>query len=430
MTAFPASFEENARILDLATVAPVDNIDAEQLSYRDLHPVDKFYFDPSSEVSIKAAQLHARVYLSEENGYVSEESVNELGILAEEVDPYAYGSEYFYYEADSEHDNVAVVSRQIPADKKSGIISLPTLREFECDPGILAETAGVGKISEIRPSEVVEISALASEGEGAHWSVVRLYSEMMRNSLEKGHKLWVMSTDSRLTPMLDYMLLDNLRTIGESKEYLGSVSDPRCLSPEKVLEAYLDLDDSEVSDEFLLKTKEIFLNSLEGINVDNLPTSLVEKLEISGINVEQGGTIRKALKKNKAAAIAGAALTGYAALRAVPLAAVDEFEGSPVVFGALDVGTVPSYVVGLNLLYGKTRSVAQKAIGGVVASASFAAPYAYIYAEGQEYPMYVNGVIGAFVLGGVAKEVVSRRRAKKAEDRLIKGLQASPEQSE
>lgn len=421
MSALPISYEKDPGTLDLSgcSITASGPIELECFNRIDLLPVTKFQFDPTTEESIKAARLHARVYASTENGYISPDSIDENGVMTASADPYALGSEYFYYEP---KENQAVVARQIPAVKDKGIVSLPVLQEFECYPEIITEVAGVGRLSDIKFSEVVEISALASEGDSAHWSVVRVYSEMMRNSLEKGHKLWVMATDSRLTPLLDYILLGNLKDMGSSKDYMGSVSDPRCMNPEKVLEAYLELDHMNTNDEFILKTKEIFLNSLDGMNVDNLSPHIIEKMEKLGIVTEKSGSIRKYLKNNKAAVIGGAVLTGYAALRAVPLATVDEFHGSPLVFGALDVGTVPPYVSGLNMLYGQARSLARKAIGGAMASASFAAPYAYVYSKGSEYPVYVNGLIGAFVLGGVSKEIIARRRQTKADNQLVDSI--------
>lgn len=417
MSSIFASPLEGGSVLPVTEQVGIEEVlpQEEQIPFRDQFKVDTFLFNRNDDLSLEAGRLHARIYQADGNGYINSEDIDELGLIKADVDTYADISEYFY----TKEDEVSVVARQIPTSKKKGIESLPTLKDFSCDAEVLAKVAGVGHVSEIKPSEVVEISGLAAEGENTHWSVVRLYSEMMRSSMEKGHKLWVMSTDERLTPLLEYMLQGNLKELGESKHYMGSMTDPRCMNPQEVLNTYLDMSEDQLeSDEFIAKTRDIFLSSLEGMNVDKLSEETITKLINNGIDVEKSSKVLRLIKRNKVAVTIGASLTAYAAARAVPLASIDEFNGSPAIFAALDIGTVPTYMAGLSMLYGRAKSNMRKAAGGLLASASFIAPYAYMYAEGEDYPGYVNGIVGALVISGIAKEVRSRQKSRKLEETL------------
>lgn len=430
MSLLNPAFEEEP-IISVAT--PIIEVvpPQEVASFRDQNPVSKFGFDPLDGLSLEAGRLHARVYLKEDNGYVTPEDIDERGLLTEEADPYTSASTYFY----ASDEEISVVARQISVPskqgsrqerkqiKEQGIGYLPTLKEFSCDTDVITATAGVEQLSDLKDSEVVEISGLASEGDGTHWSVVRVYSEMMRTSMEEGHKLWVMSTDSRLTPMLDFILLDNLKEMGESKEYMGSVSDPRCMNPTEVLRSYLNLSEDELKDnDFIAKTRDIFFGSLEGMNVDRLPDDIVEGLIEAGVNIEKSGKLRGMFKKHKASIVAGSILTAYAGARAIPLAGIDEFSGSPAIFAAIDIGTVPPYTAGLEALYSRKSRLARKIGGGVLASASFIAPYAYLYAEGEEYPSYVNGFVAGMIAVGVAADVIPKRLARKRSEQLDKSI--------
>lgn len=391
---------------------------AQEFGFRESHPVAVFNYSREDPRSLCAAQIHAGVYSRSDNKYVGDDQIDSEGVIAPDHDPYAEGSTYFLREGHLENGGeVNVVARQIHSRKKrdGGLAALPTLDEFQCDPRVLTELIGVPDLSSVDPRKVVEISALASdaEGEGDHWEVVRLYSEMIRHSLESGHEAWVMSTDERLTPVLDLMLLGQLKVLGESKEYMGSVSDPRCLSPVDVVDAYLDYQ-SDQPNEFFDKTREILLSSLENLDARQLPDNLVDKLRAEGVSMSHSSRLERLISRNRAASIAMGALAAYAAVRAVPLATVDEFHGNPAIFAALDIGTIPPYVLGASMMYNNVNSVIKKITGGVIAVTGFLAPYAYVYAEGDSYPTYVNVAVGAFIGGSVLKDAISKRSGQRA----------------
>ena len=361
-----------------------------------------------------ALRLHAAVYMRE--GYIEADEIDDDGYIVEGVDPYRQRSDYFYT-VDEDVDFVGTC-RQIRCDRKDGIASLPTLSHFRIMPDKLLGVAGADKLADIKPKEVVEISALATanmEGGKAynHEKTVELYASMLRRSVDEGHKIWVMSTDSRLTEILNDMMGGHFVPIGESADYIGSRSDPGAMNVEDLLRYFLSSDADSLY-------RDTLISKLDGIDTSLLPEDIAETIEASGIETVKINGVVKYLKKPEV--IASAALAAYAAARAVPLAAVEEFSGNPYVFGAIDIGTAPTYAFGLKWLYSSRSETATKAKGAIVASASFAAPYAYVYANGENYPVAVNAVIGGFVLGGVAKEVITRKRKSKKESTLETAL--------
>src|SRR5882757_4143319 len=111
--------------------------------------------DPEVGGQVKWAsqRLQAEVYL--ENDYIAEEEINPFGLY---VDDYSDRSTYFYVA----NGRKVAAARQIYADKGEGILSLPTAKNFRVDPEKIQEAAGVRSIADLKPREVVEVSALAS----------------------------------------------------------------------------------------------------------------------------------------------------------------------------------------------------------------------------------------------------------------------------
>jgi hypothetical protein len=96
-------------------------------------------------------------------------------------------------------------------------------------------------------------------------------------------------------------------------------------------------------------------------------------------------------------------------VRAIPVAAIPEFDGNPFIFAGVDIGTAVTQVWGMEqYLKGKTRL--RRAIGATTAVASLVAPYAYVYANGEDYPVYVNAVAGTLISGAVLGEVIKTKK--------------------
>lgn len=107
----------------------------------------------------------------------------------------------------------------------------------------------------------------------------------------------------------------------------------------------------------------------------------------------------------------------YSLLRVVPVwGAMEEGNVNPWAFLALDVGTAWPYAKSMART---VRSIAGRNIDGVLAwgtvlVGTFLAPYAYVYAVGENIPGYVWGVLGAFIaLGAVlaTRSIVTGVRA-------------------
>lgn len=369
-------------------------------------------------VEEKARRLHAEVYLQE--GYVSTEDVTAEGVLAETVDPYVERSEYFWAEAGGRE----VTARQITAGSE-GLLSFPTLEKFSCDPDVLKQVAGVENLTDIGKGEVVEISGLAaSDGvpsdNGNLGPVIDVYVKMLRHSVEEGHKLWVMGTDRRLTRKLTGLLGNDLiHRLGERREFMGSPTDPMVLNPQTVVKEFLTSEDPARE-----PYKEVIAKSFNGIDVTTVDPEMRQVLEDAGVETVESSKFKAMWEKRKPEAIAFASLVGYTALRAAPVGQIDQFHGDPWIFFGIDAGTALPYTAGMSWMLRAKNSVMRKFTGAAVASTSFAAPYAYLWANGENYPGYVNAAIGGFITFGVAKEGISRRLRGRKEKRLTEGLVA------
>tara|TARA_B100001105_G_C22400046_1_gene448955 strand:- start:2190 stop:3401 length:1212 start_codon:yes stop_codon:yes gene_type:complete len=345
------------------------------------------------EVTSCAQALNTAIYLRE--GFIDSEQLDADGIYR---DQYVDRSVYLY--ASNERRETAC--RYIKADRKAGgVLSLPTLQHFSVDPEIIREVAGVERLSAISPSQVIEVSALASlprEGDSGKpvtdLDATRLiYSQILRHSLDAGHRLWVMNTHPRLVRHLRILLGDEqVRQIGDERDYMGSVTMPVALNPQEVVRSALD-DDGPLG----AMKREYLQRVLPGVKGGALTPALRETLDEHEIPYGSPNVMQRLKKHHKALAYTG--ITAYAAARAVPLASIEEFQGNPWVFWGIDVGTAFPYTWGL-IEVATAKKPARKVLGGAVAAGSFAAPYVYFWAEGEQYPVWVNGIVAGII--GVA----------------------------
>lgn len=337
----------------------------------------------------RAQRLHTDVYLRE--GFITDTDLNEQGLY---VDAYAERSTYLFAETPQRDATI----RYIRPTRREGLLSLPTLEHFAVDSSTLREVAQVDRLSNLTAGQVIEVSALASvyrdsamkHRSGDLEATKLLYARLLRQSLDDGHKLWVMNTHEQLVRHLTMLLGDDqVHRIGEPKEYLGSVTVPIALSPGSVVESALR-DESRLGPmkrEYLVKT-------LQGVSEAHVSNELVALLDAHGITHEKPSTAERLRRHQKALAYAG--ITAYALGRAVPVANIEGFEGNIATFAAIDVATVFPYTWGLIELATAQKPVRRLA-GGAVAATSFAAPYAYFWAEGEGYPLWVNGAVAAIV---------------------------------
>lgn len=345
------------------------------------------------EVKSRAQALSTAIYLRE--GFIEPAQLDDDGIYR---DQYVDRSVYLY----ASNERRETVCRYIKADRKAGgILSLPTLHHFSVDPEIVREVAGVDRLSSITPSQAIEVSALASlprETDSGRpvtdLDATRLiYSQILRHSLDDGHRLWVMNTHPRLVRHLRILLGDEqVKQIGEERDYMGSLTMPVALNPQEVVRSALN-DDGPLG----AMKREYLQRVLPGVKGGALTPALRETLDTHEIPYGRPNAMQRLKKHHKALAYTG--ITAYAAARAIPLASIEEFHGNPWVFWGIDVGTAFPYTWGL-IEVATAKKPARKVLGGAVAAGSFAAPYVYFWAEGEQYPVWVNGIVAGIV--GVA----------------------------
>jgi len=398
------------RLPDISEVSSVD-------SFEELYPIpqlmssnDKHFTEYASATKVAAKELHTRVYL--EKGFITPDDLNSDGVFTDE-----YSERAVYIIAHSKNRRSAC--RYFPASRKDGLMSLPTPKHFSLDPETIKETAGVRRLTDIKANEVIEVSGLVSVKEGddlpddrGELNATRLvYAQILRESLDAGHKLWLLNTHESLVRSLKMLVgREQVNVLGEVRDYMGSPTVPVAINPQEVVRAALE-DQGRLGD----MKREYLKETLKGVSDRHLPDDILALLDKNDIAYEKSSNLQRLLRNRKALAMA--ALSGYALARAVPVANVDEFHGSAAIFAGIDLATVPPYAWGLaETVAGKT--IIKRSLGAVAAAGSFAAPYAYFWAEGHDYPAYVNFVVGGIVTAAAGLEA----RKYKKEEALKKHL--------
>ncbi len=367
------------------------------------------------QVKWAAQRLHTDVYLDE--GFITEEDINPFGLY---IDEYVDRSTYFYVA----NGHKVAAARQIHATRKEGIMSLPTARHFGIDPDVVSDAAQVRSVADIKPRDVVEISGLASrrteDGKSGYLDAVRsLYSQLLRNSLEKGHKLWLMNVDPKFMRVMGHLVgPEQVRVLGEKRQYMGPATVPVAINPQEVVRKILGSTDP--SDD---AHKAHLCAVFAGINDRRIPKGIRLLLSQNGIPRKQYPESLRLATNPKV--VAQAAIMGYSALRALPANSVNEFHGSVAALWGVDVATSIPYAYGMTeMFFGK--SLGRKLLGATIAIPTFLAPYAYFYAEGEGYPKFVNAAVAGFVGAAATKELVSRHLRQNKEERICRGLASRP----
>ncbi len=342
-------------------------------------------------------------YLAE--GLIHGDSLNEEGLY---VDAYDQRAQYI----DIISGRKEVVCRIISADDR-GILSLPTAEHFQLDSGLVKQVAGVNRLSELKPKDVVEVSALAGNPESVDESHQydgleasnMLYATALRRSLDAGHKLWLMNVDEEFRDGLNFMLGDhNITQLGDPQQYMGGPSVPICLSPSHVVE-YILQDDSRVGQ----RNKRYLKNTLQGVSEKHLSKNMLKLLELNDISTSPASPLETAAKHRWAILYTG--MIGYSALRFIPLTFVPEYDGGILQYGLIDVGTAASQVMGMELYFkGDTRL--KRAVGAAAAVGSFMAPYGFVATFNKngsplDYPAAVYAVASGFAAISVGLEALS-----------------------
>ena len=371
---------------------------------------DSIYGD---EVKHAAQVLHTQVYLQKD--FISESDIDAQGIFTDK-----YSSRSTYLLAESEYRQSAC--RYIHANKKDGILSLPTAEHFSLDPDTIIQVAGVNRLSDLKHHEVIEVSGLASVqhesarsngGNRAELDATRLlYASIIRDSLDNGHKLWLLNIDEKHLRALKVLIgREQVHQLGEPREYMGPATVPVAINPQEVVRAAF----TDESDYGAMK-RQYLLESLPGVHGKHIPNDIKEMLTEHNIPYDEDSRLRRVATHPRT--IAYAAILGYSSARAVPVSGVEEFQGSVPLLWAIDVGTAVPYTWGL-ITTASAKTPIRRAVGATVAGGSFVAPYAYFWSEGQDYPPYVNAVVGGLIGTAALLEIAKNRKEQNIVRRLI-----------
>lgn len=362
----------------------------------------------------RAAQtLYTHKYLEE--GYVKPEELTN-GLY---IDEYDSRSTYLF----AENGQKVTTVRQIRATKKDGLLSLPTSKNFQIDPEALRLAADVQSLADLKPREVVEISGLASDRKedgiaGGFDATLSIYSTMLRLAIEQGQKLWVQNTTPAVVGQLRLLIgRQQLHQIGEPKMYMGSVTTPIAINPQEVVRKLLGSTDPRFDFH-----KRYLSEAFKGIDARRAPKDILELLEANDIQHTSPSILYKGMHDKRVVTIAG--LLAYTGARALPLGDLDAFHGDVSVFWGIDALTAFPYGWGLALMYDKNASIGKKAVGAAVAVPSLIAPYAYMYAKGENYPPFVDYLVAGIVTGAVAKDAITRTRHNRREQAIVAALSA------
>lgn len=365
------------------------------------------------EVETLCTQLHAEVYLSQ--GFISEEEIGPLGLYR---DQYTDRSTHFY----AINGRKVAAARQISC-AKTGLSSLPTVENFVIDPEVIKKVADVKYLSQIKAREAVEISGLASRKKAGESlsnldAVVSLYSKMIANSLEQGHKLWLLNVDPSFLRQLTMLLgEEQVHVLGDKHQYKGPATIPVALNPQDILRHVF-----ASSDPTSQMIQEHFKEVLPGINDKRIPADIRQLLRDNGIETKHYPAIMRVLTNPKV--IGQTAIMAYSASRAFPAANVDEFHGSVAALWGIDVATSIPYAWGvMEAFTGKT--IPRRVSGAIVGAASFLAPYAYFYKQGNAYPIEVNLVVSGFIGLAVLNQLVMSKSRSKKEAKLTQIMQSA-----
>jgi hypothetical protein len=390
-----------------------------------LHPVELFESsEPQAITSLdenkgeivknRAQEISTEVYLRE--GFIKEIDLDEDGVYRDEYS----GRSVYAVALNNKRESTM---RYINADKKVGIMSLPTAKRFSIDPRTLAKTAKKRKISDLKPSEIIEISALAALPEtdenlreqfAARGNATKLIqAQFLRESLDNDYKVWIMNTHEIYVRYLRSLVgNDQVHVLGETKEYMESPTVPVAINPQEAVKHILS-DTTKGGQE----NKQYLTDALNGVSDRYLPKDLKKILEEEGVEIDKS-TVREKILQRKGKILGQVGLYAWAAAKGVGFSYSPGFHGSGFVYWALDVVTVPPYVYGLAEVVSPRSSKAQ-VIGAAVAAISFIGPYGYIAAEGGgDFPWYIDAGLGALVGYATLGQVRAIRKDRKLQENL------------
>lgn len=363
-----------------------------------------------NQVDRHVQELHTQVYLNK--GYIGVSDLNEEGLF---IDEYSDRSRYLMVGGETRLS----ACRYIRADKKDGLLSLPTAKHFSIDTDVLKEVAGVKRLSSLKFDEVIEVSALVSTRRPDRQANVPeafsptklLYGSVIRESLDNGYKVWLLNVDKLLLRSLSGLLgKDQVHVLGESRAYMGPPTIPVAINPYEVVRSTFH-DTSEYGE-----VKRAYLQeTLRGVGAKYLPKDIRRVFNDNEIDYTPYSPVDRVLRDPRT--LAYGAILAYSTARALPAGAVAEFDGSVPLLWGIDVATAVPYTWGL-IQTVSAKTTLRRSLGTSVAAGSFMAPYVYFWAEGDNYPPYITGIVAGLIGVGGLIEVVKVRKDHKIRQEL------------
>lgn len=227
---------------------------------------------------LKAQELHTRIYL--ENGYINESQLDNNGLF---VDEYTDRSKYFYIKNEAKE----TACRYISANEEEGLISLPTIKNFGIDYNKLAKVAHVDDFCDLDAHSVIEVSGLVSDidrkglNSETFDTTKQIYTKLLRESLDKGYKLWVMNVDERLEKYFSLVLGRNsVVRLGEPREYIGDSTIPVALNPQDIVKNIMTSKGHLVN-----IVRAHLIDTMGGVKKDFIDDELIAILSSNGIEM-------------------------------------------------------------------------------------------------------------------------------------------------
>lgn len=228
-----------------------------------------------------AQELHTAVYLK--MGYITEDDLNEDGIF---LDKYTSRSTYIV----SGGRVRLSACRYIAATENGGIASLPTIENFSIDASILPAVARASDLSDISYDEIVEVSGLVSisldmeadRQQDEYDATQLMYATALRESLERGHRLWILNTNPRLLRAFAALVGgDQIHILGRPQRYMHITTIPAAMSPQGLIEAVMH-DKSPYGE---VKRTHL-IHALQGMDVTHISPDMKLLLAQHGVEFE------------------------------------------------------------------------------------------------------------------------------------------------
>ncbi|MDQ5963494.1 MAG: hypothetical protein QG629_576 [Patescibacteria group bacterium] len=411
----------------------------------------------------KAQLLTAQEYLRRK--FITPSQIGEDGTILPEHDPYREHSKYFVKTTPDGKDVIATL-RVIKHDPIKGKGSFPVLdHENDLDPDYVARINSIGAENLLEVSALVRDKNLDKDGSAA----LQLYKQMMLESWSEdrtGKGTLIMACNPVLFDNFRLLFDGSMQRIGPDLPYPGQEAIPAMLELTKGSLNVIDIS-RDKSNPYRKLHKTVLEYFFTGADAKNIDPSIINSLREHGYETLVGrmennnwsgseainsqiqnkikyagaiGKVQEKAKKYRPEIAANVLLAGYTAVRTVGVAqGVDPYADTNwETFLAIELGTQIPYTMGISdLIRGGAKENyprARKLLASAAVGSAFAAPYAYIVANGgtESIESAVTGgtilAVGMYFLSGQVKRIRSAYDNQK-EKRAIKKLDLPQENS-